>query len=130
MTDGQTLFAVFALLYLIECLRLVPSTAWMAAGAEKMRWSVIRPWMRLQIGGGSPCCSPRCRPCRRMPSRCRGCSFPNKMSLRVRLTDGMSATIAWDKLSLRVEETTLQLDAATRVRLPTPALADLDEPPR
>lgn len=48
MTDGQTLFAVFALLYLIECLRLVPSTAWMAAGADTSRWGSIRPWSRFQ----------------------------------------------------------------------------------
>lgn len=125
MTDGQTLFAVFALLYLIECLRLVPSTAWMAAGAEKLRWSVIRPWMRLQIGGGSPLLLAALPPMQAHAVALPWLFVPEHDVLRVRLTDGMSATLAWDKLSLRVEETTLQLDAATRVRLPTPALAQI-----
>lgn len=125
MTDGQTLFAVFALLYLIECLRLMPSTAWMAAGSGKEGWSTLRPWMRLQIGGGSPLLLSPLPPMQAHDLALPWVFVPDETSLKVRLTDSMSVHVSWDKLALRVEETTLHLDAATRVRLPTQALAEL-----
>lgn len=125
MTDGQTLFAVFALLYLIECLRLVPSIAWLAAGAETARWSVIRPWSRFQIAGGSPLLLAALPPLQAHTLALPWLFVPGDEALRVRLSDSMSASLAWDKLSLRVEETTLHLDAATSVRLPSHALAQV-----
>jgi hypothetical protein len=125
MTDGQTLFAVFALLYLIECLHLVPSAAWMAAGGEKSSWGVVRPWSRLQIASGSPlllCVLP--------PHQAHTCGLPwlfvpEHDALRVRLTDSQCVSIAWDKLAPQAEESTLHLDAATRLRLNSPAQAQL-----
>ncbi len=125
MTDGQTLFAVFALLYLIECLRLVPSTAWMAAGAEKSRWGSIRPWSRFQIGGGSPLLLAPLPPLQAHTLALPWLFVPEHDSLRVRLSDSMSTNLAWDKFSLRVEETTLHLDASTSVRLPSHTLAKI-----
>ncbi len=125
MTDGQMLFAVFALLYLIECLRLVPSTAWMAAGAEKSRWSTIRPWSRFQIGGGSPLLLAALPPLQAHTLAMPWLFVPEHDSLRVRLSDSMRTNLAWDKLSLRVEETTLHLDPSTSVRLPSHTLAKI-----
>jgi hypothetical protein len=123
MTDGQMLLAVFVLLYLIECLRLVPSTAWMAAGTGKSGWSLLRPWLRLQIGGGSPLLLSPLPPMQSHALALPWLFVPHHDSLRVRLTDSMSVHIAWDKLVPRVEETTLHLDATTRVRLPSKNLA-------
>ncbi|HBJ85206.1 MAG TPA: hypothetical protein DDZ88_15305 [Verrucomicrobiales bacterium] len=125
MTDGQTLFAVFALLYLIECLRLAPSAAWMAAGAEKSRWSVIRPWSRLQIASGSPLLLSVLPPHQAHTSALPWLFVPEQDSLRVRLTDSLRISIAWDRLSPQAEESTLHLDAVTRLRLNSPALAQL-----
>jgi hypothetical protein len=124
MTDGQTLFAVFALLYLIECLRLVPSTAWMAAGAEKSVWSTIRPWSRFHIGGGSPLLLAPLPPMQAHTLALPWLLVPGQESLHVRLTDDMIVTIAWEKLSPWTEETTLHLDTITRIRLPSNALAE------
>ncbi|MDB6003694.1 MAG: hypothetical protein JWR15_681 [Prosthecobacter sp.] len=125
MTDGQTLFAVFALLYLIECLRLVPSTAWMAAGSSKSGWSTLRPWMRWQIGGGSPLLLSALPPMQAHAVAMPWLFVPDETGLRVRLTDSMSVHVAWDNLAPRVEESTLHLDAATQVRLPSKTLAEL-----
>ena len=125
MTDGQTLFAVFALLYLIECLRLVPSTAWMAAGAETSRWNSIRPWSRFQISGGSPLLLAALPPLQAHTLAMPWLFVPEHDSLRVRLSDSMSASLAWDSLTLRVEEATIYLDATTSVRLPSHALAKI-----
>ncbi|OYW75405.1 MAG: hypothetical protein B7Z37_13360 [Verrucomicrobia bacterium 12-59-8] len=123
MTDGQTLLAVFVLLYLIECLRLVPSTAWMAAGMGKSGWSTLRPWVRLQIGSGSPLLLSPLPPMQAHALALSWVFAPDHDSLCVRLTDGMSVNIAWDELAPRAEETTLHLDAVTRVRLPSKTLA-------
>lgn len=125
MTDGQTLLAVFVLLYLIECLRLVPSPAWMAVGTGKQGWSTLRPWSRLQIAGGSPLLLSPLPPMRAHALALPWLFVPEQDSLRVRLTDSMSVSIAWDKLAPRVEETTLHLDAAAHVRLPSKGLAEL-----
>jgi len=125
MSDGQMLLAVFVLLYLIECLRLVPSTAWMAAGASNSGWGTLRPWMRLQIAGGSPLLLSPLPPMQAHALALPWVFVPDHESVRVRLTDSMSVGIAWDKLDPRVEETTLHLDTATCVRLPSKALAEL-----
>lgn len=125
MTDGQMLLAVFVLLYLFECLRLVPSTAWMATGAGKSNWGCLRAWMRLQIGGGSPLLLSPLPPMRAHALALPWLFVPHQDSLRVRLTDSMVVQIAWDRLAPSVEETTLHLDASTRVRLPSIALAEL-----
>ena len=116
MTDGQTLFAVFALLYLIECLRLVPSAAWMAAGGEKSHWGVVRPWSRLQIASGSPLLLCVLPPNQAHTTALPWLFVPGKDALRVRLTDSQCVSIAWDKLAPSAEESTLHLDAATRLR--------------
>ncbi len=125
MTDGQMLLAVFVLLYLIECLRLVPSTAWMASGTGKSGWRSLRPWMRLQIGNGSPLLLSPLPPMQAHALALPWVFVPDHDSLRVRLTDSMSIHIAWDKLTPRAEETTLHLDVTTRVRLPSKNLAEL-----
>lgn len=123
MTDGQTLFAVFALLYLIECLRLMPSQAWMAAGAEKSRWGVIRPWSKLHVAGGSPLLLSALPPMNAHAVALPWLFVPEENSLRVRLADNMTTLVAWENLQPHVEEATLHLDTITRVKLTSPALA-------
>jgi len=125
MTDGQMLLAVFVLLYLIECLLLVPSTTWVATGSGKSGWSTLRPWMRLQIAGDSPLLLSPLPPMQAHALALPWLFVPDQDALRVRLTDSMSVRIPWDQLALRVTETTLQLDTTTRVRLPTKELAEL-----
>jgi hypothetical protein len=125
MTDGQTLFAVFALLYLIECLRLAPSAAWMAAGAEKSRWAVLRPWSRLQIASGSPLLLSALPPHQAHTFGLPWLFVPELEALRVRLSDSQCVSIAWDKLAPQAEQSTLHLDAVTRLRLNSPVQAQL-----
>jgi hypothetical protein len=125
MTDGQTLFAVFALLYLIECLRLVPSAAWMAAGGEKSHWGMIRPWSRLQIASGSPLLLSALPPHQAYTTALPWLFVPEHDALNVRLTDSQHVSIAWDKLMPQAEESTLHLDTATHLRLSSPAQAKL-----
>ncbi|MBN8420865.1 MAG: hypothetical protein J0L73_18255 [Verrucomicrobia bacterium] len=125
MTDGQTLLAVFVLLYLIECLRLVPSTAWMAAGTGTSGWSTLRPWSRLQIASGSPLLLSPLPPMQAHALALPWLFVPGQDSLCVRLTDSMSVGIAWDKLTPRAEESMLHLDSVTHVRLPSKTLAEL-----
>jgi hypothetical protein len=125
MTDGQTLFAVFALLYLIECLRLVPATAWMAAGSGKSGWNVMRPWSRLHIAGGSPLLLSALPPMQAHVATLPWLFVPEQDSLRARLTDDMSVRVAWDKLSPRVDETKLHLDSAVSLKLPSKAQAEI-----
>lgn len=124
MTDGQSLFAVFALLYVIECLRLMPSVAWMAAGAAKSRWGVIRPWSKLHVAGGSPLLLSALPPMNAHVAALPWLFVPEEKGLRVRLTDDMTTLVAWDGLQPRAEEATLHLDAATQVKLTSPALAE------
>lgn len=117
------LFAVFALLYLFECLRLMPSMAWMAAGAAKSRWGVIRPWSRLKIGGGSPLLLSALPPMNAHTVALPWLFVPEAEGLRVRLADDMHTLLAWETLNPRAEEATLHLDGATQVRLTGAALA-------
>ncbi len=123
MTDGQTLFAVFALLYLIECLRLMPSTAWMAAGGGKSRWGVIRPWSKLHVAGGSPLLLSAVPPMNAHTTALPWLFVPEENGLHVRLTDDMTTLVGWDSLQPHAEEATLHLDGSTHVKLTSPALA-------
>jgi hypothetical protein len=125
MTDGQMLFAVFVLLYLIESLRLMPATVWVAAGAGSSHWGMLRPWSRFQIGAGSPLLLSPLPPMQAHTLALPWMFVPEHESLRVRLTDSRSVHIAWDKLAPGAEETTLHLDAVTRLRMPSKALAEL-----
>ena len=125
MTDGQMLLAVFVLLYLIECLRLVPASAWMAAGSGKSGWSVVRPWTRLQVAGGSPLLLSPLPPMQAHALAQPWVFVPEHDSLRVRLTESMRVNIAWEKLALRADESTLHLDATAHVLLPSKVLAEL-----
>lgn len=123
MTDGQTLFAVFALLYLIECLRLMPAVAWMAAGASKSLWGVIRPWSKLHVAGGAPLLLCALPPMRAHAMALPWLFVPEENGLRVRLADDVMTTMGWESLQPRAEESTLHLDAAAKVTLASPALA-------
>ena len=125
MTDGQSLFAVFALLYLAECLRLVPSATWMAAGAKDSPWSVIRPWSRFQIAGGSPLLLSALPPLQAHAQALPWLFVPGQDALDVRVTDVMRIPVPWENLSPRAEESTLHLGAGASVRLASAAHAKI-----
>ena len=125
MKDGQSLLAVFVVLYLIECLRLVPSTCWMGAGSGSSGWGVLRPWTRLHISGGSPLLLSPLPPMQAHSLALPWLFVPEADSLHVRLTDTMSVQISWDQIVPRTEDCTLHLDASTHLRLPSKTLAQL-----
>lgn len=125
MTDGQTLLAVFVVLYLIECLRLVPATCWMGAGSGTSGWGVVRPWSRLHVSGGSPLLLSPLPPMQAHSLALPWLFVPGDEALRVRLTDTMSVHICWELLAPRAVESMLHLDAATHLRMPSKALAKL-----
>lgn len=123
MTDGQTLLAVFAAFYLIECLWLVHARAWVAAGMQGGAWRWLRPIDRFQIAGGAPVLLSPLPPFKAHLHTLPWLFVPRDDSLAVVLADGTEARIPWNMLKPRVEEHTLHLDAATSVRLPGKAAA-------
>ena len=125
MTDGQSLFAVFALLYLAECLRLAPAASWMAAGAEGSPWAVIRPWSRFQIAGGSPLLLSALPPLRAHAQGLEWLFVPGREALELRVTDGMRLHVPWENLAPQADESTLHVGDGARVRLASPAHAQV-----
>ena len=116
MTDGQTLFAVFAAFYLIECLWLVHARAWVAAGDRGSTWRFLRPFDRFQVGGGAPVLLSPLPPQKAHLHTLPWLLVPRDAALAVQQANGTTASIPWDALEPRVEDHLLHLDAQTTVR--------------
>jgi hypothetical protein len=122
MTDGQTLLAVFAAFYLLECLWLVHPRAWTAAGSKGSGWRFLKPFDRFQIAGGAPVLLSPLPP---FPTHLHTLPWllvPRAGALGVVQPDGTESAVPWEALQPRVEEHTLYLDVKTSVRMPTVAV--------
>ncbi len=124
MSDGQTLIAVFTLLYLVECLRLVPPSAWLAAGSARVRWTASRPRSRLRIVGGAPCLLPPLPPMQAYVASLPWPFIPQDDVLQAHLGDGVVVPIMWQELSPRVEESVLHLTVGVSLRFSSPMAAE------
>jgi len=115
MTDGQTLLAVFAAFYLMECLWIVPAQAWLAVGRDRVS-RLLRPWDRFHIAGGSPVLlypvpSPQVPA---MP----WILVAEAAYLVLHRDDGTRESLDWAQIEPQASEKTLRLDASHTLRLP------------
>jgi hypothetical protein len=124
MTDGQWLFVLFTLLYLAECLRLVPAGAWLFASAGSRGW-LRRAFAPLDFSGRRVLLLPVLPPLSAhtvlMPWR----QLPCEAGLEV-LNEGgqQEAMIVWADLKPVVVDGALRLDAHHRVRFHHAGLAE------
>ena len=115
MTDGQTLLAVFAAFYLMECLWIVPSQAWIAVGRERIT-RLLRPWDRFHISGGSPVLL-HTLPSPQVPAM-PWVLVAEASNLIWHRDDGTRESLDWAQIEPRASEKTLRLDATRTLRLP------------
>ena len=118
MTDGQWLFTLFALLYVAECVRLVPAGAWLFA------WAGSRGWLRsafapLDFGGRRllvlPVLPPLPAHAVLLPWRL----VPCENGLEVLDEHGRpEALIAWAEVKPEVVDGALRLGPGLRLRFP------------
>lgn len=127
MTDGQTLFAIFALLYLVECLRLQPPTLWVAAGWRKSGWKTLRPWARLKVGQSSPLLLSVLPPLPAYTFAHLWLFIPEDAGLRVLIGESQTVLVPWEQVTPRAEESTLHVDSHTRLSLLNATLAKVWE---
>ncbi len=116
MTDGQTLLAVFAAFYLMECLWVVPSQAWLAVGRERIT-RFLRPWDRFHIAGGSPVLL-HLIPAPQVPSM-PWLLVAEASHLELHRDDGTRESLDWSQIEPSASEKTLRLDASRSLRLPS-----------
>jgi len=119
MTDGQTLFAVFAAFYFVECLRLVHAHAWVAAGDKGWRWRLRRGEGRLVISGGSPQFLSLLPPLRAHVQTLPWLFLPDEQGLRVANTDGKEVLLPWEALKPSCEGGLLKPGGALALRMPS-----------
>lgn len=118
MTDGQTLLAVFAAFYLMECLWVVPSQAWLAVGRERIT-RFLRPWDRFHVAGGSPVLL-HLIPAPQVPST-PWLLVAEASYLVLHRDDGTRESLDWSQIEPSASEKTLRLDASHSLRLPNAA---------
>lgn len=123
MTDGQTLLAVFAAFYLLECLWMVNARAWIARGAEHTKWRFSQAFDRLQFAGGAPVLLAPLPPFKAHLHALPWLFLPRAEALGIVQGDGTEAAVAWDEVKPRVEDHTLHVGGSVRVRLPSEAAA-------
>ena len=115
MTDGQTLLAVFAAFYLMECLWVMPSQAWLAVGRERIT-RFLRPWDRFHVAGGSPVLL-HLIPAPQVPSM-PWLLVAEASHLVLHRDDGMRESLDWSQIEPQASEKTLRLNAHHTLRLP------------
>lgn len=123
MTDGQLLFAVFAALYLIECLRWIPSHSWICVGRTGGRWAFRRPSKNFSARGTGGVLLAPLPPFRAHFVAMPWLFVPEDDHLCVR-DDGQAMTrIAWENVKPRAEASFVMLSGMTVVRMPSESLA-------
>jgi hypothetical protein len=115
MTDGQTLLAVFAAFYLMECLWIMPAQAWLAAGRERVS-RFLRPWDRFHVAGGSPVLLHPV-PAPHVPAM-PWLLVAEAAHLVLHRDDGTRESLDWTQIEPQASEKTLRLDASHTLRLP------------
>lgn len=118
MTDGQTLLAVFAAFYLMECLWIVPAQAWLAVGRERVS-RFVRPWDRFHIAGGSPVLL-HPLPSPQVPAM-PWILVAEASHLVLHRDDGTRENLDWAQIEPQASEKTLRLDTSHTLRLPNAA---------
>lgn len=116
MTDGQWLFTLFALLYLVECFRLYPGAVWLFSGHNKSG-SMRRPLQHLDFAGRKFLLLPVLPPVPVHVIMMPWVLVPSSEGLE--LLDergGTSGLIPWSELKPSVDAATLRLCADQSVR--------------
>lgn len=123
MTDGQLLFAVFAALYLFECLRWIPTHSWICAERAGGRWRLRHPSRNLSARGiGAVLLDP-------LPPF--GACFvampwlfvPERDHLVVRDDNHAATRIPWEKIDPRADGSSVILAGLAVARMPSESLA-------
>lgn len=123
MTDGQLLFAVFAALYLIECLRWIPSHSWICVERAHGRWHFRRASKNFSARGiGAVLLSPL-PPFRAHFVATPWLFVPERDHLVVRNEGGVTTRIAWDKINPSADGSSIILAGLAMVRMPSDSLA-------
>ena len=124
MTDGQWLFAVFAALYLLECVRWLPLRAVVLSGSGgKGGWTASGPLPQAQSRGAGAFLLPVLPPMQCHLVAMAWPVSPREEGLEVRDGAGAEVRVPWEALAVKIEGATLHLEAATRARLPCEAAA-------
>jgi hypothetical protein len=119
MTDGQTLYAVFAAFYLIECLRLVHARAWLAAGEKELRWRWRRGIGNLVVSGGSPVLLSALPPLRAHVQTLPWLFSPRTDGLAIQTSDGSLGLLPWDEVKPQTDGALLKPGRQIALRLPS-----------
>ena len=123
MTDGQLLFAVFAALYLIECLRWIPSHSWICVERAHGRWHFRHASKNFSARGiGAVLLSPL-PPFRAHFVAMPWLLVPDRAHLVVRDEGGATTRIAWDKINPSADGSSVTLAGLAVVRMPSDSLA-------
>lgn len=124
MTDGQWLFAVFATLYLLECVRWLPlRTVLLSGSGGKGGWTAGEPLPQAQSRGAGAFLLPVLPPMQCHLATMAWPVSPREEGLEVQDDAGTAARIPWSSMAVGIEGATLHLDAVTRARLPSEAAA-------
>ncbi|MCB1209808.1 MAG: hypothetical protein KDK97_10795 [Verrucomicrobiales bacterium] len=110
MTDGQTLFIAFAFLYLLECLRWLPESAWLVSGHDSGRWKERRI-LEILRGRGIGAVLTRWLPPLEPAITVMPWPFvPRDSGLEVIVAGSKSRFIVpWDEVSPQVDETKVRI---------------------
>ncbi len=123
MTDGQLLFAVFAALYLIECLRWIPAHSWICVGSMGGRWRFRHPSKNFAARGIGAVLLAPLPPFRAHFVAMPWLFVPERDHLVVRDDNRAATRVTWDKLKPHAEGSSIILDGLAIVRLPSSSLA-------
>lgn len=110
MTDGQTLFIAFAFLYLLECLRWLPESAWLVSGHDTGHWKERRVLDFLRGRGVGAALSRWLPPLDPTLAVMVWPFVPRDSGLEVIVAGSKSRFIvAWDDVSPQVDETKVRV---------------------
>lgn len=123
MTDGQWLFTVFAVLYLLECVRWLPGSACVLTGTG-LRWRTQQPIAQIEIAGARPAFLSVLPPLQLHLVTLPWLFAPCEEGLEILdLSGPAGALIAWDSLLPKTEGDRLHLAKGQVLKLPDEELA-------